>query len=115
MSKTVLINISGRDRKGLVSKFTAILAEYNTNVLDIGQAVIHEHISLGILVEIPNKDDFSAIFKDLLFEGHQLGVAIDVKPVDVASYEHGGLLLFLARKSRPVRFQAWRRWWRKMT
>ncbi|MDY0222128.1 MAG: phosphoserine phosphatase SerB [Desulfobacterium sp.] len=88
MRKTVLINISGRDRKGLVSKFTAILAEYNTNVLDIGQAVIHEHISLGILVEIPHGEDFSAIFKDLLFEGHQLEVAIDVKPVDPASYEH---------------------------
>lgn len=88
MGKTVLINISGRDRKGLVSKFTAILAEYNTNVLDIGQAVIHEYISLGILVEIPKGEDFSAIFKDILFEGHQLEVAIDVKPVDLASYEH---------------------------
>ncbi|ACN17282.1 SerB [Desulforapulum autotrophicum HRM2] len=88
MGKTVLINISGRDRKGLDSKFAAILAEYNANVLDIGQAVIHDYITLGILVEIPRADDFSAIFKDLLFEGHQMGLAIKVKPVDGASYEN---------------------------
>jgi len=87
MSKIVLINITGRDRKGLDSKFTSILAQYNVNVLDIGQAVIHQHISLGILVEIPREDDFSAIFKDMLFEGHMMGLAIDIKPVNNEDYE----------------------------
>ena len=87
MSKIALINITGLDRKGLDSKFTSILGEYNVNVLDIGQAVIHEHISLGILVEIPREEDFSAIFKDMLFEGHKMGLAIDIKPVDQEDYE----------------------------
>ncbi|MCK5837744.1 MAG: phosphoserine phosphatase SerB, partial [Desulfobacula sp.] len=41
MSDVVLINITGRDRKGLDAKFTGILAEYEVNILDIGQAVIH--------------------------------------------------------------------------
>ncbi len=62
MSDVVLINITGRDRKGLDAKFTGILAEYDVNILDIGQAVIHEHISLGILAEIPRSEDFSSIF-----------------------------------------------------
>ncbi len=87
MSEIVLINITGRDRKGLDSRFAGILAEYNVNVLDIGQAVIHEHISLGILVEIPDASDFSAIFKDMLFEGHKMGLSIDIKPVDDEHYE----------------------------
>ncbi len=87
MSDVVLINITGRDRKGLDAKFTGILAEYNVNILDIGQAVIHEHISLGILAEIPNSKDFSAIFKDMLFEGHNKGLSVDIKPVDPENYE----------------------------
>lgn len=87
MSEIVLINITGRDRKGLDSRFTSILAEYDVNVLDIGQAVIHEHISLGILVEIPRKQDFSCIFKDMLYEGHKMNLAIDIKPVDAKDYE----------------------------
>lgn len=87
MSDVVLINITGRDRKGLDAKFTGILAEYGVRILDIGQAVIHEHIALGILAEIPNSEDFSSIFKDMLFEGHNRGLKIDIKPVDSENYE----------------------------
>ncbi len=87
MSDVVLINITGRDRKGLDAKFTGILAEYGVNILDIGQAVIHEHISFGILAEIPDPKYFSAIFKDMLFEGHNMGLKIDIKPIDSENYE----------------------------
>ena len=57
------------------------------HILDIGQAVIHEHISLGILAEIPTTEDFSAIFKDMLFEGHKMGLKVDIKPVEPDNYE----------------------------
>jgi len=87
MSDVVLISITGKDRKGLDAKFTKILAEYSVNILDIGQAVIHEHISLGILAEIPKSKDFSSIFKDMLFEGHNMGLKVDIKPVSEESYE----------------------------
>ncbi|MCP4718011.1 MAG: phosphoserine phosphatase SerB, partial [Desulfobacteraceae bacterium] len=87
MGDIVLINITGRDRKGLDAKFTSILAQYNVTILDIGQAVIHEHISLGILAEIPCSEDFSRIFKDILFEGHNMGLTIDIKPIDHQNYE----------------------------
>ncbi|MBU8849515.1 MAG: phosphoserine phosphatase SerB [Desulfobacterales bacterium] len=87
MSDVVLINITGRDRKGLDAKFTGILAEYDVNILDIGQAVIHEHISLGILAEIPDSKDFSSIFKDMLFEGHNMELKIDIKPIAPGHYE----------------------------
>jgi len=87
MSDVVLINITGKDRKGLDAKFTGILAEYDVNILDIGQAVIHEHISLGILAEIPSSKDFPSIFKDMLFEGHNMGLKIDITPIDLKNYE----------------------------
>jgi phosphoserine phosphatase len=87
MSEIILINITGRDRKGLDSKFTTILAEYDVSVLDIGQAVIHEHISLGILVEIPVKENFEALYKDILYAGHKMNLSIDIKPVEGVQYE----------------------------
>lgn len=87
MSEVILISITGKDRKGLDAKFTGILSEYDVNILDIGQAVIHEHISLGILAEIPNSKDFSSIFKDMLFEGHNMGLNVDIKSIDSDNYE----------------------------
>src|ERR1700730_17307150 len=53
MTETILIHFSGRDRSGLTADLTSILASYDTCVLDIGQAVVHETLSLGLLVEIP--------------------------------------------------------------
>ncbi len=87
MNEIVLINITGRDRKGLDSKFISILAEYDVSVLDIGQAVIHEHISLGILAEIPVKENFAALYKDILYAGHKMDLSIEIKPVGGEQYE----------------------------
>lgn len=48
-SDIFLLNISGHDKPGLTSSLTAVLAEYDAKILDIGQANIHDTLSLGIL------------------------------------------------------------------
>ncbi|MBF0111696.1 MAG: phosphoserine phosphatase SerB [Desulfamplus sp.] len=88
MSEIVLITISGKDQKGINCRFTSILAQYNVNILDIGQSVIHENILLGILIEIPIKGDFPAIFKDILFEGYKLSLHVDIQSVEKEHYEN---------------------------
>lgn len=87
MSELILINITGKDRRGLNSKFTSLLAQYDVNILDIGQSVIHQHISLGFLVEIPRSQDYPNIYKDMLYEGHNLGLNVDITSVDQEDYE----------------------------
>ena len=42
MKEIILINITGKDRPGLTSSLTNILAQYEVTILDIGQAVIHD-------------------------------------------------------------------------
>jgi len=49
----LLITISGDDQAGVAAGLTGILAKYSVNILDIGQAVIHATLSLGLLVELP--------------------------------------------------------------
>lgn len=63
--EVILVNISGEDKPGLTSALTDILAQYNVNILDIGQAVIHQDLGLGILFEVPAKSESSPILKDL--------------------------------------------------
>ena len=52
-TKAVLVHFAGPDAPGLTSKLTRLLADYNVCILDIGQAVVHESLVLGILVEVP--------------------------------------------------------------
>jgi phosphoserine phosphatase len=87
MSEIVLVNVSGRDRPGLTSSLTAILAQYDVNVLDIGQAVIHDTLSLGLLIEIPERSEPSPVLKDMVFCAHELGVDIRFTPISDGEYE----------------------------
>ena len=48
MREIVLINITGVDRPGLTAAITGVLAQGGVNILDIGQAVIHDMLSFGI-------------------------------------------------------------------
>ena len=87
MREIILIQVSGGDRPGLTAAFTRILAQYRLNILDIGQAVIHDTLSLGMLVEVPPGSDGSTVLKDLLFEAHKLNVSVRFRPIDHERYE----------------------------
>ena len=87
MREIILINITGKDKPGLTSSLTNILAQYDVMILDIGQAVIHDYLSLGILVEIPPEHSSSSILKDLLFKAHQLGIQIRFSAINGERYE----------------------------
>lgn len=87
MKEIILINIAGDDKPGLTSSVTEILANFDVNILDIGQAVIHDTLSLGILVEVPSRAESAAVLKDILFRTHELGLQVRFSPIDEADYE----------------------------
>jgi len=72
----LLIRVTGHDRPGLTHALTSILAQYDVRVLDIGQAVIHDGLAFGILIEMHEALRSSALLTDLLLESHRLGVEV---------------------------------------
>lgn len=87
MRDIILIQVSGNDRPGLTAAFAAVLAQYKLNILDMGQAVIHDTLSLGILVEVPPTAESAPLLKDILFTAHKLDVNVQFEPIDVPRYE----------------------------
>ena len=87
MIELVLIRVSGTDKPGLTANITAILAQYKVTILDIGQAEIHDSLSLGILAAIPSTAESAPVLKDVLFKAHALGLTVSFTPVDSESYE----------------------------
>ncbi|MCO7624802.1 MULTISPECIES: phosphoserine phosphatase SerB [Pseudomonas] len=87
MREIVLINITGVDRPGLTAAITGVLAQGGVNILDIGQAVIHDTLSFGILVEIPDSEQGKAVLKDILFKGYELDQQVRFTPVSEEDYQ----------------------------
>ena len=114
MTELVLIRVTGADKPGLTSNISAMLAQYGVTVLDIGQAEIHDTLSLGILAAIPSKEDSGSVLKDVLFRAHELGLSVrfTLSPLKATSIGSGsrvnlGTLLPCWRApSRPAPLRA---------
>ncbi|KPX45605.1 ACT domain-containing protein/phosphoserine phosphatase SerB [Pseudomonas syringae pv. helianthi] len=87
LREIVLINITGVDRPGLTAAITGVLAQGGVNILDIGQAVIHDTLSFGILVEIPDTVQGSSVLKEILFTAYKLDQQVRFTAVSETDYQ----------------------------
>ena len=85
-TELILIRVTGEDRPGLTASVTEIVAKYDATILDIGQADIHNTLSLGILCKTEEQHS-GFIMKELLFKASSLGVTIRFYPISVKEYE----------------------------
>lgn len=87
VKEILLINVTGDDRPGVTSAVTSALAQHGVAILDIGQAVIHDTLTLGVLAEVPSQAESAPVLKDVLFQVHNLGMQVRFQPVTEESYE----------------------------
>ena len=89
MKEPILISVSGMDRPGITASITAVLAEFDVNVLDIGQSVIHDSLSLGMLVEIPESIVDEQIVKAAIQKTiDELNLIVRFVDISLSSYEN---------------------------
>jgi len=87
MREIILIHATGEDRPGITSFLTGVLAACGVDILDIGQVVIHDHLTLGMLVTLPDEAQSAPVLKDLLFKAHELGITLKLTPISPEDYE----------------------------
>src|SRR5450755_2541510 len=84
-SRILLIQVSGHDRLGLTHALAQVLSKHQVRILDIGQALIHDSVALGMLVEGCNST-CDLLKRDLIQAGEVLGVRILASSVDSGEY-----------------------------
>jgi len=84
----LLINVAGEDKPGITSAVSRVLDEHGADILDIGQAVIHDNLNLGILVMIPDGQQSALVQKEILFSLHAMDMRVRFQPISESSYEH---------------------------
>jgi len=89
VNELLLINASGQDQPGVTLAITHVLSRCGARVLDIGQAVIHDTLALGILVELRIEADARAQLLEQIQQATQpLGIQVRFQTVTAESYEH---------------------------
>jgi phosphoserine phosphatase len=90
--KAVLIHFSGPDHPGLTAELTSTLAHHHIDVLDIGQAVVHESLTLAILIKWPAHGSYASLKAELQARAHELNLQArfaSVRPDSLQHWIHG--------------------------
>lgn len=88
LGKALLIHFSGHDHPGLTAELTATLARHRIEILDIGQAVVHETLSLGILIELPPHDKTAPLKAALTARARELNLHASFTSVREDDLQH---------------------------
>lgn len=92
----LLINVAGEDKPGITSAVSRVLDEHGADILDIGQAVIHDNLNLGILAKIPEGQSPEQVQKEILYSLHAMDMKVRFQPISEESYEH-----WVAQQGKP--------------
>lgn len=88
MKDILLINVSGQDKPGVTSAVTDVLSRYDVTVLDIGQAVIHDQLNLGILAAVPRSEETKAVTDAVLARLNNLHMVGRFIPITEQDYQN---------------------------
>ncbi|MFT5571174.1 MAG: phosphoserine phosphatase [Cryomorphaceae bacterium] len=86
MSQIILLNISGVDRVGLSADFYSVISEVDVRILDIGQSVIHDQVSQGMMLQLPAEANPDALKYQLIERARQLDLSARVQDVNLDDY-----------------------------
>jgi phosphoserine phosphatase len=88
MSNIILLSISGADRIGLSADFYAVVGQLDVRILDIGQSVIHDQVSLGMMLQLPLDQDLDQLTELITNRAQNLALQVKVSNVDEQQYAH---------------------------
>lgn len=88
MSNVLLISVSGEDQPGVTNAVTEALAEFGVTLLDIGQAVIHDQLNMGILVSVPENTNVDDVTSEVLQTLDRLKMQGLFLPISNERYEN---------------------------
>ena len=114
MKDIFLINVSGQDKPGVTRVVTEVLSTFEVTVLDIGQAVIHDQLNLGILAAVPCGEVSDALVKAVQSSLLALEMQVMFSPITEQRYQNWVdqqgkaryIVTLLARKIEPEHLAA---------
>ena len=83
----LLINVFGEDKPGVTSAVTSLLSNFDVTILDIGQAVIHDQLNLGLLAAVPSEANLDELMSQVQSCTTDLKMRVKFLPISEQRYQ----------------------------
>ena len=87
MREIILISFLGPDQPNQFTRLMQVLSVHSLQILDVGQAVIHNQLTLGIVVASEDQTATALAMKEILILAHEIGLTVRFKPITQVQYE----------------------------
>ena len=87
MQEIILISFLGPDQPNQFTRLMQVLSVHSLQILDVGQAVIHNQLTLGIVVSSDDQTATALAMKDILILAHDIGLTVRFKPITGTDYD----------------------------
>lgn len=86
MREIILMSFLGPDQPNQFNRLMAVLDKHGLDVLDIGQGVIHDQLTLGIVTSSDDESKTALAMRDMLFIGQELGLTVRFRPISAEDH-----------------------------
>ena len=84
-----VVTVIGKDKKGIIAKVSAFLAEKGVNIVDISQTILDEYFAMIMLVDMSEAtEELSVIAQACTELGKQIGMSIYLQHEDIFNAMH---------------------------
>ena len=84
-----LITVVGNDRVGIIAAICVKLAEYNVNVLDLSQTILHNNFTMIMAVDVSQATASFAEIRDALADlGKEMELSIRIQREEIFNAMH---------------------------
>lgn len=114
MREIILMSFLGPDQPRQFTRLMAVLSTHGLDILDVGQGVIHDQLTLGIVTSSNNSTHTALAMRDMLLIAQELGLTVRFEPISLEQYQRwvadGGqtrhIVTVLARALTPAQLSA---------
>lgn len=84
-----VVTVTGKDRKGIIAKVSAFLAEKGANIEDISQTIMGEYFAMIMIVDVSEATkSLAELAQECQEMGKQIGMAIYMQHEDIFNAMH---------------------------
>ncbi len=84
-----VVTVTGKDKKGVIAKVSAFLAEKGANIEDVSQTILSEYFAMIMIVDMSEaKEELSVLAKECAEMGKKIGMSIYVQHEDIFNAMH---------------------------
>lgn len=84
-----VLTVVGKDKKGIIARVSAFLAERGVNILDISQTILQEYFAMIMLVDLSEASvQLSTLSDDCREMGNNIGMSIRVQHEEIFNAMH---------------------------